>query len=164
MRARVEALLDQFAAGRIDRREATTALAAIAWSLAASRPSHGYDSPFRATGLNHLAVRVSDVARSRDFYRETLGLSVLIDNDPGNCFLRAGEHYFGLFRSAQPGLDHFCFTVDGYDPDGAMETLESLGLEGRRREDRVYFDDPDGLEVQLDSRYGSWPGPRPADA
>ena len=29
--------------------------------------------------------------------------------------------------------------------------------------DRVYFDDPDGLELQLDSRFGSWPGPPPIE-
>ena len=90
-------------------------------------------------------------------------MSVLRDNAPGNAFLRSGEHYLGLFRSSSPGVDHFCYSVEGYDADDAMSKLEGAGMSPRREEDRVYFDDPDGLEIQLDSRFGSWPGPVPED-
>ena len=165
MIAAAERLLDSYAAGRMSRREAALRLAGLAVAPLAITGRAGAGEPsgsaFRTTGLNHLGLRVTDVERSRDFYRAHLGMSVIRDNAPGNCFLRAGAHYLGLFRSATPAVDHFCFTVDGYDADGAMSRLERIGLAPRREEDRVYFDDPDGLEVQLDSRLGSWPGPPP---
>ncbi len=160
----VENVLDSYASGRLTRREA--ALRVLGLGLTALggagvvRAAEPARSTFRATGLNHLGLRVTDVKRSRDFYVEHLGMSVIQDNTPGNCFLRSGEHYLGLFRSSTPAVDHYCYTVDGYDADDAMARLRTAGLSPRRQEDRVYFDDPDGLEVQLDSRFGSWPGPR----
>ena len=162
-----ERLLDSYVAGRMSRREAARAIVGLALAplgaagaVYAARSGES-ESTFRATGLNHLGLRVTDVARSRDFYREHLGMSVIRDNAPGNCFLRAGDHYMGLFRSSTPAMDHFCFTAEGYDADDAVARLQGVGLSPRREEDRVYFHDPDGLEVQLDSRFGSWPGPAP---
>ena len=163
-----ERLLDSYAAGRISRRQAALGVLALALApLGAGKPARAAgsgQSTFRATALNHLGLRVTDVARSRDFYREHLGMSVLRDNAPGNCFLRAGTNYMGLFGSSSSAVDHFCFTVEGYDADDAMSKLKGVGLTPRRQEDRVYFDDPDGLEVQLDSRFGSWPGPPPVES
>lgn len=162
-----ERLLEAFASGRMSRREAAARIAALALAAtatgSAARATEQGDPTFRASGLNHLGLRVSDVARSRDFYRAHLGMSLIRDNAPGNVFLRSGEHYLGLFRSSSPGVDHFCYTVEGYDADRAMARIESAGMTPRRDEDRVYFDDPDGLEIQLDSRFGSWPGPVPDD-
>ncbi len=161
-----ERLLDQYAAGRISRREAARALVGLALAplgVASTLNAAPVGEPtFQATGLNHLGLRVSDVARSRDFYRQHLGMSVIRDSAPGLCFLSSGDNYLGLFRSSSPAVDHFCYTVEGYDADRAVETLARAGFESRRDENRVYFDDPDGLEIQLDSPFGSWPGPRPA--
>lgn len=163
----IESLLDHYASGRLGRREAATRLFGLALAALGSRGTAGAAQEaaptFRATGLNHIGLRVTDVARSRDFYRHHVGASVIQDNAPGNCFLRTGSNYMGLFRSATPAMDHFCFTVEGYEPAAAASRLAEAGLEPRRQENRVYFDDPDGLEVQLDSRVGSWPGPRPTD-
>lgn len=168
MIAALDQLIDEIAAGRVSRRQAVLRL--TAWSLAAcgarrvlaAAPAATQEAAtFRATGLNHLGLRVSEVARSRDFYCRHLGMTVIRDHAPGNCFLRAGEHYVGLFRAPKPGVDHFCFTVEGYEADQALARLQAAGFAPRREEDRVYFDDPDGLEVQLDSRFGSWPGPPP---
>lgn len=163
----VERLLDAFATGRMSRRQVATRVvglalgsagaATLAHSAAPERPT------FRTSGLNHLGLRVSDVPRSRDFYRSHLGMSVLRDNAPGNCFLRAGEHYLGLFRSGSPAVDHICFTVEDYQADEAMSKIDHAGFTPRREENRVYFDDLDGIEIQLDSRFGSWPGPVPGD-
>lgn len=162
-----ERLLDSYAAGRMNRREAALRLLGLALTpigtSAALRAVEPGGPTFQATGLNHLGLRVTDVARSRDFYLEHLGVSVIRDRAPGNCFLRVGDNYMGLFRSGTPAMDHFCLTVEGYEAGDAMAKLEAAGLSPRRQEDRVYFDDPDGLEVQLDSRFGSWPGPAPAD-
>jgi hypothetical protein len=42
-----------------------------------------------------------------------------------------------------------------------MRILKEQGLSPRRTEHRLYFDDPDGLEVQIASEWGDYPGPRP---
>ena len=114
-----ERLLDCYATGQMTRREAALRLAGFALAplgvSTAIRAAEPAEPTFRATGLNHLALGVTDVARSRDFYQQHLGLSVIRDNAPGNCFLRAGNHYMGLFHSGAPAMDHFCFTVDGYE-------------------------------------------------
>ena len=59
--------------------------------------------------------------------------------------------FLALFKSDKPGLDHYCFSVKEYDAGDAVKRLEAVGLEPRRSSNRVYFDDPDGLEVQVAS-------------
>lgn len=57
--------------------------------------------------------------------------------------------FIALFSSDSPHIEHFCLTVDGYDPDAAEPDLRARGLDVVRREDRVFFRDPDGLLVQV---------------
>ena len=106
------------------------------------------ESTFQATSLNHIALSVTDIGRSRDFYVKHLGLKVTREGR-SNCFLNVGPNFLALFRARQAGLNHYCYTVKGYTADSAVETLRAAGFESRRAENRVYFDDPDGLEVQL---------------
>jgi catechol 2,3-dioxygenase-like lactoylglutathione lyase family enzyme len=160
-----EQVLEGFRCGRLGRREAVLRIVGLAAAaLGAGGLPIGAEQPqptFQATGLNHLGLRVTDVARSRDFYSRHLGLKVIRDSIPGNCFLSAGENYVGLFRSDSAAMDHYCYTVDGYEPDRTMETLKREGFSPRREENRVYFEDPDGITVQLAGKWDSWPGPRP---
>ena len=115
----------------------------------AGAPAAGPAPTFVGTDLNHLALRVTDIERSRAFYQRHLGLE-LASRTRSNCFLRCSEHDFlALFKSEKPGMDHFCFSIAKYDPDDAVARLEKAGLSPRRRADRVYFDDPDGIEVQV---------------
>ena len=58
-------------------------------------------------------------------------------------------------------MHHYCYTVDGYEAGQAVKTLRAAGLEPERQEDRVYFDDPDGLTVQVSGEWNDYPGPRP---
>jgi metallothiol transferase len=153
MKATIEGTLDALQAGRITRREAVLHLGAVVLALAgASRTAAvtaDASSPtFGAVGLNHLALRVTDVARSRDFYLEHLGLKVVSESDT-NCFLGCGKNFVALFRSDSPGMDHYCYTVPDYSAGDVVERLKSADLNPERHADRVYFDDPDGLTVQL---------------
>jgi catechol 2,3-dioxygenase-like lactoylglutathione lyase family enzyme len=92
------------------------------------------------------------VERSRDFYQKLLGLPV-IHQGQDNCFLGLGKNFLTLFRNQNPGLDHYCIAIDKFSADSVMETLKQQGLNPRRPSgsDRVYFPDPDGIEVQLSS-------------
>ena len=82
------------------------------------------------------------------FYEKHLGLAVTSASE-GSCFLRCGKDFVALFKARTPGLDHFCFTVDAYEAGDAVTRLRAAGLEPRRQADRVYFDDPDRIEVQV---------------
>ena len=68
-----------------------------------------------------------------------------------SCFLRAGDNFLTLFKGSEPKLDHYCFGVQGYDVQKATATLRAAGLKVRQPvgTNRVYFNDPDGIEVQL---------------
>jgi catechol 2,3-dioxygenase-like lactoylglutathione lyase family enzyme len=147
MEAIVSEMLGSYEQGKISRRRLVAALAAMAGGGARAA---GAGSPFRGAGLNHIALRVADIGRSREFYKNLLGLPVLRGDD-SSCFLGLGPHFLTLFRREQAGLDHYCIAIDGFKPDAVMQKLKQEGLNARRPPgtDRIYFDDPDGIEVQF---------------
>jgi catechol 2,3-dioxygenase-like lactoylglutathione lyase family enzyme len=110
------------------------------------------DPTFRATGLDHIALDVTDVPRSIEFYEQHLGLRV-IRGDENASFLGAEREFFlTLFRAERPGLNHYCYAIDHYNADDVMERLAAAKLRPRREGNRVYFPDPDGITVQLAQR------------
>jgi catechol 2,3-dioxygenase-like lactoylglutathione lyase family enzyme len=163
MSKQIEILVDAYSRGHLNRRQLLSSLGMLVAAAAAGGPKvagAAEASTFKSRGLNHIALRVTDIGRSRDFYMRHFGVEVLRQG-PSNCFLGVGGNNFvALFRSDTPGMDHYCYTIEGYDPDAAVETLKAAGFIPRRAEDRVYFDDPDGLEVQIASEWGDYPGTR----
>jgi catechol 2,3-dioxygenase-like lactoylglutathione lyase family enzyme len=116
-------------------------------------PKKGADDAARATfsaiDVNHVALGVTDVGRSRDWYVKHLGLKVSRE-DRSSCFLQCSKRDFlALFKAKKSGLDHYCFSVPDYDAGEAMKKLKAAGLDAHRHGNRVYFDDPDGIEVQV---------------
>ena len=109
-------------------------------------------STFQGVALNHIAIRVTNVPRSRDFYQKHLGLPVIHESET-NCFLGLGKNFLTLFQNPNPGLDHYCIAIENFKADAVMEELKRQGLNPNRPSgsDRVYFPDPDGLTVQLSS-------------
>lgn len=157
MQAQLNLLVDEYERGRCTRRELIHRLAALAalggvlpHAVAqTTAPAPRPDPTFTATDLNHIALSVTDVQRSRRFYERHLGLRTTSDGGQSNCFMTTGRGWLALFRGENPGLHHYCYTIDDYDPDRAVATLKAAGLEPDRRGNRVYFDDPDGLVVQV---------------
>lgn len=156
----IERLVVSFEEGNTTRREliagvgALVAGAACAGRAVAAAPAVPADDQpaeptFKATELNHLALDVTDINRSRDWYVKHLGLSVTRQNGDHNCFLNCGPHFLALFKSSTAGMNHYCYSVNGYTAERAVKTLKAAGLEPTRRENRVYFPDPDGLTVQV---------------
>jgi catechol 2,3-dioxygenase-like lactoylglutathione lyase family enzyme len=49
------------------------------------------------------------------------------------------------------GVDHFCVSVEGYEPDAVSEKLKRKGIPSQRlySPNQVYVRDPDGILVQL---------------
>jgi metallothiol transferase len=148
MRQLISALLDLYEGGAISRRQLVEGLAGIA--AAGSISATGPESTFRGLGLNHIALRVTDVPRSRDFYRKHFGLPVIRDGS-SSCFLGLGAEFLALFRGEKPGMDHYCIAIEKFDAGAVVAALNREGLKPDRPagSDRVYFPDPDGLTVQV---------------
>jgi catechol 2,3-dioxygenase-like lactoylglutathione lyase family enzyme len=149
-----ESLVEKFEQGLLSRRQLASRLMGLGAALAVmshrAEARQGESSTFQATGLNHVALNVRSVPKSRDFYIKHLGLKVIRDGGEDNCFLGGGDDFFlTLFKGDHPGLNHYCYTIKGYDAERAEETLKAAGLKPRREGNRVYFPDIDGIEVQV---------------
>lgn len=115
-------------------------------------------------GVHHMGLRVSDLARARRFYSETLGFDLLMEGD--NFFLfKAGETVFGVrgpeadtppgdrFDPFRVGLDHVAL---GCTDEGELERVanalseagvENTGVKLDPTLDKKYvaFKDPDRI-------------------
>jgi len=155
MQKLIEQTLHEFENGSMSRRQAAARLGKLFILAAGAGPLLGSESgktagpTFQATELNHIALRVSDVGRSRDFYINHLGLT-LSSESANNAFLNCGNNFVALFRGDTPGMDHYCYSVKNYSAGTAVELLNEAGLSDvRRTGNRVYFSDPDRLTVQV---------------
>jgi len=149
MKEVISILVESYELGKISRRQLIRGLAAIAPS---AYPMTADTSTFQGVALNHIAIRVANLQRSRNFYQKHLRLPVIHESKT-NCFLGLGKNFLTLFENPKPGLDHFCIAIEKFQVDSVMEELRRLGLTPTRPSgsDRVYFPDPDGLTVQLSS-------------
>ncbi len=149
MEQTISKMLASYEGGRVTRRQLIRALTALA-AAGAARPAYG--STFHGLSLNHIALRVTNIPRSRDFYQKHFGFPLIRESE-SNCFLGIGKNFLTLFKNANPGLDHYCIAIENFGVDAVMEELKRQGLNPNRPSgtDRVYFPDPDGLTVQLSS-------------
>ena len=73
----VETLVEDFERGLLSRRQLACRLMGLGAALAvmprAAEARQGQGSTFQATGLDHVALNVRSVPRSRDFYIKHLG-------------------------------------------------------------------------------------------
>lgn len=121
----------------------------------------------RLARLGHVALRVADVQRSREFYSKVLGFEV-VEEDPehGGVFmaLEGLSHTIDLFASDTPavaptpgavGVRHIAFLVDSEQAlKDAHAWLRSHGVPIARALDHVsqksiYFHDPDGNTLEI---------------
>lgn len=145
-------IIEQYEAGMLTRRQLVSRLSGvIAVAATATNGDTGTLSggTFRAIALNHIALRVADVERSRDFYMQHLGLEVARESLPHNCFLNCGPNFVALFRSDEAGMHHYCYSIAEFDPQRAAAKLRAAGLVPSLQGNRIYFQDPDHLTVQL---------------
>ncbi len=123
-----ETLVEDFERGLLSRRQLASRLMGLGAALSVmprvAEARQGESSTFQATGLDHVALNVSSVLRSRDFYIKHLGLKVIRDGGEDNCFLGSGHDFFlTLFKGERPGLNHYYYSIKGYDADRAEEKL-----------------------------------------
>jgi catechol 2,3-dioxygenase-like lactoylglutathione lyase family enzyme len=148
MTAAIERLVGKYDAGEITRRDFVGALCAAVSGRSA-------EPPLDVATLNHVTLFVSNVDRSVAFYQRLLGLPVMSRQDNG-INLAAGSSFVGIYAAqndARPHINHFCLGVERFDVDQAMKACADQGVKGRVRMrgdvKEFYFNDPDGLSVQL---------------
>ncbi|MFG0274562.1 MAG: VOC family protein [Phycisphaerales bacterium] len=146
-----DGVVDGFLRGEVSRRELVATLmglgAAAATGTRIARAAQ--DAPtFRAVSVDHIALSVTDLERSRAWYERHLGLTTT-SRDASSVFLDAGDDFVALFKGETPGLHHFSFGIRNYDQQENARRLRAAGLEPKLRGGRTYFDDPDGIEVQV---------------
>jgi catechol 2,3-dioxygenase-like lactoylglutathione lyase family enzyme len=153
MRNDVAAMVDEFIAGRLTRRQLVWGLAALAAGAASGRPAAAAaqqrSSTFQALGLNHLALRVTDLDRSQAFYERHLGMTRIPIAADSPRLMACGPHVLNLFQAAAPRMDHVCFTVPDYDAKDAAARLRAQSITPDIEDDRVHFLDPDGYRLQV---------------
>jgi catechol 2,3-dioxygenase-like lactoylglutathione lyase family enzyme len=173
MKARVEALLAAYEAGRMSRSGLVDELAALAGeapSARAAAPAHAQAEaqapaprPSRpqamvGVSINHVTMSVSDFRRTTAFFRSLLDVPVIGESD-FEIDLGIGQSFVAVMETSRPiGIDHFCIGVPGYDAARVADFVASRGLEPhvftehqgvRFREPQVYVADPDGILVQF---------------
>lgn len=149
----ISSMVEQFAAGRLSRRELVwglTALVAAAGARGADA-AQGQRAPstFQALGLNHLALRVTDLDRSQAFYERHLGMTRIPSTAASPRLMAVGPHVLNLFKADRPQMDHVCFTVPDYDAVAAANRLRAQNVTPDVEADRVHFFDPDGYKLQV---------------
>jgi catechol 2,3-dioxygenase-like lactoylglutathione lyase family enzyme len=119
-------------------------------------------------GLRHLALRVTDMQKSRDFYQGLLGMKTVWEPDPENVYMSSGQDNLALHQipnaelsNYQQGggqfLDHLGFLVE--KPDQVEEVFKKMKTAKvkiikpvkQHRDGSVsfYMADPDGNVVQI---------------
>jgi catechol 2,3-dioxygenase-like lactoylglutathione lyase family enzyme len=168
MTAEIERLVCCFDRGAMSRRELIAGLGALCAAPTAaagavvrrSVPQSGQGAPIPVGGIDHIALRVSDLARSIAFYRDHLGGRIRSQSS-NSTFLDVGSQWVALFgRDAvstgyevtQPGVDHISFHSSRHRSLAErMGVLRDHGLDpvSPAGSNRVYFRDPDGIILQL---------------
>jgi len=95
-------------------------------------PAPNLYPPFNILRLSHVEYRVTDLARSRAFWVDTLGLQVT-GEEPGRLYLRAmeerGHHCVTLVEAAEPSVGVLGFKVfDDGELDKAAAWFARRGL------------------------------------
>jgi len=131
------------------------------------------EAPLRVLGLDHVVLRVADLARALAFYEGVLGCREERRLDAlGLVQLRAGASLIDLVDLAGPlgraggaapgaearNVDHFCVRIEPFDETALRAHLEAHGVEpgdvgARYGADgtgpSMYVRDPDGNVVEL---------------
>lgn len=122
----------------------------------------------KTPGIHHVALRSTDLARSRVFYVERLGFPVLLDT-PTLFIFGAGETAIGVrapdpesptldaFNPLRVGLDHIALgCTDESELQRVARSLDASGIQNTGvkmdatlGKNYVAFKDPDGIAWEL---------------
>ena len=172
MSTSVDQLLTTYERGACTRRQLLSALAAIGIggaALSAGQQSRPGSSIAR---INHVNLRVSDLARSVTFYENLFGpgfrqfptmlpydlgdgsmvpyLSVQTDKDVATeGRTQYSPRWHGSLTTKPGTWEHIAFEVDDLDMDKTMATLNAAGVEATNSGGYIWTHDPDGALLQI---------------
>jgi len=163
----IASLLQDFEAGKMNRRQLIRSLSVAASAAAVVGVTPASAASLNTVGINHISYRVANSSKTRDFYSGLLGLKV--SNDTGTkCRLDAG----GVSFHVQPGedevtrrtpvIDHIAYDIAN-TKDEILAQMKRLGIpqqhelnhppakSGKKKEEgnSVQVKDPDGFHVTL---------------
>ena len=121
-----------------------------------------------ANGLSHLGLRVTNLARAKHFYVETLGCQLVRETDAGVLVNVAGmlvalyetdssAANYDRFNPFRVGLDHLALTVENpgiladlkRDLDAAEVRNNGVEEDPETHDKYISFYDPDGIAWEL---------------
>ena len=129
-------------------------------------------NPIEINALDHVVLRVKDLAAALAFYRDALGLVIERELDIGLVQLRAGASLIDLVPvsgrlgsvggpAAGPSghnMDHFALELTRFDADAIIAHLDAHGIVhgdvaprygAKGSGPSIYVKDPDGNTVEL---------------
>lgn len=132
-------------------------VAAESWKqIKTAAPDSGpkQEQLFHTRGMHHLAIQVSDMARSTEFYGKLFGENTPGNGNPPQPTYQAGETRILLYNPAPtkpPKIDHFSALVDNFDAPAALKVVQGLGANAKLSAQGTLneFFDPDGIRLQV---------------
>ena len=123
----------------------------------------------RPKAIDHLALKVTNIEQSLQFYHRVLGMDLNRQSGPNeeggeSAVLQAGGQKLDLFyrpdfvsadKDDPVGMDHLCLMMDTPSVDALIEHLQQANVEifwgpvERHNSTSVYVYDPDGVHVEL---------------
>jgi catechol 2,3-dioxygenase-like lactoylglutathione lyase family enzyme len=116
------------------------------------------ESPLKVSAIDHVVFHVKDLARSKKFYIDLLGMAV--DHESSwQCFLKCGNQGVALFEIDDGAevhggseVNHMALRLASGDYDRVRTILANadIKISGRSSDPNcIYFSDPDGHRLQL---------------
>jgi len=115
--------------------------------------------------MRHIALKVTDLARSKSFYQDLFGMAVMWEPDAQNVYLSSGCDNIALHQVsknfaagvAEQQLDHLGFIVESIERVRELEQeFEAKGVTivhsfkiHRDGSASFYCADPDGIVIQM---------------
>lgn len=152
MKHTIDTLLGQFERGSLTRRELVQALVMLAASpvLAQERPG----GAFRATGIDHVQITVTDLKATQQFYEKLFGVTTTSPT-PTQLSLKLGSSSNSISVHNESGpikpIDHFGIGVEDFSAEAAVATVKRVvpGFKAEINGTSVFVMGPDGVRVQI---------------
>jgi catechol 2,3-dioxygenase-like lactoylglutathione lyase family enzyme len=142
----------QFERGRLTRRQLVQRFLVVAATpvLAQERPV----GAFRATGIDHVQITVTDLKATQQFYEKLFGVTTTSTN-PTQLSLRLGSagNTISVHNESGPikPIDHFGIAVEDFSTEAALATVKRVvpGFKTDLNGNSVFVMGPDGVRVQI---------------
>ena len=143
-------LLHRYEDGTLDRRGFLQAVTAVAVTAGATPAAAA--APVEARAFHHVEVKSLDFKKTGEFYQSLLGAKVEFRKDRAVVALPDGTHLSVGSAPTQASIDHYAFSVPGFDarnPASVVEKLAGLGVTSSVRGASIFVVDPDGRQFQV---------------